>query len=514
MAQIHAPVSPPSVSNATHCSLRRTDRLTALPRAESVDWSDFDDVKIDAPLRPPPSALTGTSTHYDPHDPDTPLQDHHPGPGRGHQRSLTGTFLNNCQPFLARATSTLQQHTARAALHSPTKSLASFIPSRTSIGATASQPKIKAGARALQNWFNGTSGPVSLGLSAPDDSEDDDYASDDSEEEPEEREGNNMLSNIFHRGTSLTSPSPSSADTTTPKHPAPHAQPSSSRSSTTTSSRFAWPFPTSNRKSTTTTAPTYHNPSDELLTLNISQSLFPHGPVDPLAPSSFNDLVSTAEALLSRFQASYRQLSSALRDARAEQSAQEDELEEAETRVDLLKAQLEGMARRAEERDEEIGRLRGEVEWERRMRKEAERKWSGDEQQQQQQQQQRRRKRASNSDVSVDSGFFDDGDGDGESVRSACCVSPTTVDSHALSEEAHAMAAKMQGPQLLQSHDSGSSATGTSLCANCANGSQASVWARLAREREESQVLRRRVEVLEKAVEGALDVVDGPWGLR
>jgi hypothetical protein len=50
-------------------------------------------------------------------------------------------------------------------------------------------------------------------------------------------------------------------------------------------------------------------------------------------------------------------------------------------------------------------------------------------------------------------------------------------------------------------------------CANCEGGAQAAVWGRLAKEREENRTLRHRVEQLEDAVEGALNVVDGPWGL-
>ncbi|CBY00784.1 predicted protein [Plenodomus lingam JN3] len=72
------------------------------------------------------------------------------------QHSLTGSFFENCKPFISRATSTIQQHTSRSS--SPTKSLASFIPSRSAAESSASQPKI----RALQNWFNGSSAPVKL----------------------------------------------------------------------------------------------------------------------------------------------------------------------------------------------------------------------------------------------------------------------------------------------------------------------------------------------------------------
>jgi len=49
-------------------------------------------------------------------------------------------------------------------------------------------------------------------------------------------------------------------------------------------------------------------------------------------------------------------------------------------------------------------------------------------------------------------------------------------------------------------------------CTNCEGGSQAAVWGRLAKEREENSMLRRRVDELEDVVDSALSVVDGPWG--
>lgn len=499
--------------------------------AEEADLSTFDDIDIDdGPIRPPPSALTAAVTAYDPHsESPSPLDNYSPTHRTGaHQRSLTGAFLNNCQPFLNRATSTLQQHTSRASLHSPTKSLASFIPSRGALESTASQPKIRAGAKALQNWFNGSSAPVNLGI-APREDSDDEY-----DLEEEEDDEHNMMASIFHRGPALTG---SNDAETTPKQSTP--TPKSQAQASTAGSRFAWLLNTQKNAAIPppVPSPAYHNPSDELLNLNISQALFPHGPVDPLAPSSFNDLLSTAESLLSRYQSSYRQLSSALSDSRAEQSARDDELDEAETRVRHLKMQLETMAARASEQDAQMHRLMEELTFERRARQEEEaaRKRSlalirgPTGYQHTEESSPRRRNRISNSDVSIDSGFESECDSEAASIFSRTnCLSPTDTNhssAPSIAENAPRDGSdttpKGKKPAPLQRRSTYDKVRDGSIdlhkggwgCANCEGGSQSAVWGRLAREREESGALRRRIAELEDAVDGALNVVDGPWGM-
>ncbi|KAJ4303071.1 hypothetical protein N0V90_001962 [Kalmusia sp. IMI 367209] len=524
---------PPQAPHATQLSLR--DRRNSLhplrqnaPSIAEDNVGTFDDID----LRPPPSALTSTTaTAYNPHaEVPSPLENYSSSPHSVHQRSLTGTFFDNCQPLITRATSTLQQHTSRASFHSPTKSLASFIPSRSAIESTASQPKIRAGAKALQNWFNGASGQVALGVSSRhDDSDSDEY---DSEEDYED---DNMMAGIFNRGTSLTR---ASNDLQEPSQGPASTSPSTKRPApSTASSRFAWLLNTQKNAAIPPAipSPTYHNPSDELLNLNISQALFPHGPVDPLAPASFNDLLSTAESLLSQYQTSYRQLSTALVDARAEQSAQDDELDEADTRIRHLKSQLETMAARASDQDEQMRRLMEELMFERRARQEEEaaRKKSlalvrdsmhhdfadassihGP----------RRRNRVSNSDVSIDSGFESECETDNASIFSRTnCMSPTGTDLSSVAEtDDRERTPKGKKPELLQrrsTYDKVRDGTarlekgGGWGCTNCEGGSQSAVWGRLAKEREENSMLRRRVGELEEAVEGALNVVDGPWGM-
>lgn len=539
-------LSHPSDSHATHCSLRGgAHPLKQNPPSivEDTDYSGFDDVDIHDPIRPPPSALTAATTAYDPHsESPSPLENYSAGSRiGGHQKSLTGTFLDNCQPFLNRATSTLQQHTSRASLHSPTKSLASFIPSRSVVETKASQPNFRAGAKALQSWFNGSSAPVNVGIRshAPgfDDEDSDDY---DSEEDEDEDPA--MMSSIFNRASSLTGSSTAS-DTTPTKQSTPTPKSQTQTQTSNASSRFAWLLSTQKNANLppSVPSPTYHNPSDELLNLNISQALFPHGPVDPLAPSSFNDLLSTAESLLARYQNSYRQLSTTVNDLHAEQSAQDDELDESETRVRHLKMQLETMAARASEQDAQMQRLMEELTFERKARQEEEaaRKRSlalirsspaGYPVEEAGQSPRMRRNRVSNSDVSVDSGFESECESDAASIFSRTnCLSPTdTVHSSAAPSICEHEAQndttpknKLQRPQQVQRRSTYDKVRDGSIdiqnggwgCANCEGGSQSAVWGRLAREREESNALRRRVEVLEHAVDGALNVVDGPWGM-
>lgn len=502
-----------------------------------------------APIQLPPSALTSHATAYDPHSDAPSLLEDFPRAGRGHghsshQRTLTGTLLNNSQSFLTRATSTIQQHTSAASIrsHSPSKSLASFLPSRTAIDSTKS-------------WFNGSSAPVKLGLGIqqqPQDDDDDDdavsesgsevpseYYSSDSEPESEddgEGEGDEgpirHTMNMFNRkpaqaqsASASASVSPARSEQTTTAHKPQHHH---HHHQSPASSRFAWLLSTQKNASvhSPNPAPAYHNADDELLNLNISQALFPHGPVDPLAPSSFNDLLANAEALLSRYQRSYRQLSTALVDAQSEQSAQDDELDEAETRARHLKMQLETMAERATEQDEQMQTLVDELAFERHARQEEDAARTRSLALMQTQSQcscqhtPRRRNRVSNSELSVDSGFESDAETDAASLFSRNCLSPATTDQSSILEvEADVTPTKHKKVQSLQRGGAyekprpGAVSVQSWGCANCEGGSQASVWGRLSKEREENRVLRQRVESLEEAVEGALDVVGGQWSL-
>lgn len=91
------------------------------------------------------------------------------------------------------------------------------------------------------------------------------------------------------------------------------------------------------------------NVQDEILNININNSLFPHGPADPLSPHAFNDLLLNATALLERMQTAYKEKVEFLESIRPEMEAQKEEVAEAQTRADHLKMQLEDLGQKAEE---------------------------------------------------------------------------------------------------------------------------------------------------------------------
>jgi hypothetical protein len=509
---------PPQASRGSHYSPRGDFGARQHSRNQSsasFAEESFDDVDITDHIKPPPSAVTHSATAYDPHAP-SPLEDF-PQSGSSHQRTLTGTLFDNCQPFLNRASNTLQQHTSRASFHSPTKSLASFIPSRGTPECNASQPKI----RAIQSWFNGSSAPVKLGVAPQRDESDtesesgEEYSSEEDSDGEEEERGN-MMANIFNRGQSLTrSATGTPSRNASPRRPEETPTPTKSKQPT-AGSKFAWLLSTQKNAAIPPPiqSPTYHDPEDELLNVNIAQALFPHGPADPLAPSSFNDLLENAEYLLRRYQTSYRQLSTAFHDARSEQSAQEDELDEADTRARHLKMQLETMAARANEQDEQMRKLMEELAFERRARQdeEAARKRNlalvRSCEHVECEDPSRRRNRTSGSEISVDSGFESEAETDAASVFSRNCLSPTGTDISSMLDESTPKSRKTQTQPLPVNLVKGGWG-----CGNCEGGAQSGVWGRLAKEREENRTLRLRVGQLEDAVEGALNVVDGPWGM-
>jgi hypothetical protein len=72
--------------------------------------------------------------------------------------------------------------------------------------------------------------------------------------------------------------------------------------------------------------------------------LFPVGLPADKTPANFDELLQNAEFLINRLQTAYKEQSSALQAARAERDAQTEENEEASTRAQHLKLQLENLA--------------------------------------------------------------------------------------------------------------------------------------------------------------------------
>jgi hypothetical protein len=268
----------------------------------------------------------------------------------------------------------------------------------------------------------------------------------------------------------------------------------STSSSTTYGGRIGGWF-SGNRASTATSKHSIAGiaPDDPLLNLNITNALFPHGPADPLDPTSFHDLLTSAESLFATFQSSYKARCAELRDMRAEASVQRDEVEEAETRAQHLKMQLDGMAAQvaAQERkadmlermlQEERNRRRHseEIEESRRtsirlVRDSEETNW--------------KRNHAGS-----DSGF----ESDGESVFSAS--SPTIgSDTTVSSDERHEQHVEKISMTNLQHNAAPAAFLDRSTFGN-------------ADLRNENQQLKARILELEDAVEGCLNMVSGPWG--
>lgn len=107
---------------------------------------------------------------------------------------------------------------------------------------------------------------------------------------------------------------------------------------------------------------------DEFLNLNITTALFPNGPADPFSPSSFKNLLISAEALLIKLQTAYKVRTLAVHELTREKEAQADELEEAETRAAHLKSQLEEMGKKLIQQDHDILAISNELAVEKQLR--------------------------------------------------------------------------------------------------------------------------------------------------
>lgn len=134
-------------------------------------------------------------------------------------------------------------------------------------------------------------------------------------------------------------------------------------------SRFAmFANPVSAFKERTTPAP--QSEGDELMDLDIQSALLPTTSADGAAfsPAAFKNLQMTATGLLKKYQEAYRQRTYELRELKAEQDVQAEEVDEADVRARHLKMQLEDMARKAAEQEEQINSLLQELTEEKKLR--------------------------------------------------------------------------------------------------------------------------------------------------
>ncbi|KAH8686874.1 hypothetical protein BGZ61DRAFT_453790 [Ilyonectria robusta] len=357
---------------------------------------------------------------------------------------------------------------------------------------------------------------------------------------PSQPSDSSPLSRWFTRGSTPVPDSQSASSVT--------STPSRTRSASSTpkmgspagSSRFAFfTSPASN-------SPVPVPQNDELMNIDIQSALFPGGPpIDGSAfsPAAFKNLQMNAIGLLGKFQSAYQQRTIDYQELKSERDAQDEEKEEVEIRVQHLKMQLEEMARKAAEREETMASLLQELAQEKRSRAEEQQAarykcvssseasivsedLSIDEDRQKRNW--RKSTATSKSDLSLDT----DEDSMDEASIFSRSRSPTNATS--MSEISPSATPTQQKPAMLEpprhsrtsnpqmttfqklfkgyaneAHKDGDSAIGADGCRNC-QGQDASVaWDTVSLLKDENKGLKTRVQELETAVEGALDVING-----
>ncbi|KAF4783230.1 hypothetical protein HER10_EVM0007605 [Colletotrichum scovillei] len=282
---------------------------------------------------------------------------------------------------------------------------------------------------------------------------------------------------------------------------------------------------------------------EELLSMNIQEALFP--PTSPthrdaFSPAAFKNLEATAVGLLTKFQTAYQRQNAALIELRVEKDAQNEENDEADTRIQHLKVQLENMASKVAEQEQSMQQLMTELNAEKKARQE------------ERAMRERNRPISEGSSISEDLGAEEDQarrkwrksagfDTDEESVEDASVFSrsrsPTTAAPSVFEgsiSEASATPSKSNslGPprtsrppptskpspqqasvfQKLMRGVTGDTAKeegGAASCSNCRGQDQRAAWDTVSLLKDENRGLKHRVEELESCVDSALDVVNG-----
>ncbi|KAK5107333.1 hypothetical protein LTR62_001388 [Meristemomyces frigidus] len=205
-------------------------------------------------------------------------------------------------------------------MHSRAKSLAGFLPKLN-----ASVPSTPGASEAVQtrprqsvfaNMFSGESAPIRLGIP---------------QSPSKEMEESEFVMEYKPSFTERPTPPRRRISGFTP----------ASASTTTTQTKPGW---FSRKTPAPLSPPQPRDEPDPILTLNINTALFPTGVADPCDPHAFNDLLLNATSLLQRMQAAYKERVDSIAFMQPEMDAQQEEVEEAETRAEHLKLQLEELA--------------------------------------------------------------------------------------------------------------------------------------------------------------------------
>ena len=283
--------------------------------------------------------------------------------------------------------------------------------------------------------------------------------------------------------------------------------------------------------------PSATDPADAFLDLDINAALFPSGPADSFSPASFKNHMQHAEGLLSRLQAAYRERTISLREMQAEKETQVEEREGAETRSKHLKIQLDDMSAKLAEQDTAMMDLVEQLANEKRLRREEE----------------NARKRsvrlvkpsgiAALTPITSDAGTGHDNQSNRMSSASTTdCDSEDESSAESLFSKKHSSSPRMslssvsttsspetyQGPEVSsiaiaqtarlrhgqptlvksQRQSSLGAASPAWNCANYQGGNASEAWTVVSVLQEENKCLKDRVEHMEQALEGCLDVVN------
>lgn len=442
----------------------------------------------------------------------------------GWESSQASNSLNDLSPLKSSLRSAQLEDSSHASYpSSPTKG--AWLPSWRLSGDQKEETSQEDKGRTLASWFQGESGPISLGLL------------------PSPTKQSPVSENKM-------STSPISHPLNLQKRPGSQAP-----SKPPLASRFSFFASKSSVQKPPSPLPDLH---DEFLDLDISKSLFPAGPADPFSPAAFKNLVQNAEGLLTRLQAAYRERAISLHEMTVEKETQSEELEGAETRAKHLKIQLDDMSAKMAKQDELMMDMVDDLAREKQLRREEGdvRKRSvmlvkpsgahasnlnirgipdGEESQ-----------RKSVSTFVSDSGLDSEEESYVDSVYSkpreansrnasvSSFSSPTSLDGYTYSDPmpkppaarlpAPAVRLPTRGtPQAPSTFPSAPRAGGhasrqdepactqvekiSSTCANCQGARSSQAWSMVQNLREENRVLKARVVQIESALDGCLDVV-------
>lgn len=307
----------------------------------------------------------------------------------------------------------------------------------------------------------------------------------------------------------------------------------------------------SSRAATSNQAPA--RTGDDLCDLDIEAALFPAQTSldgDAFSPAAYKNLQTNATGLLHRMQDAYRQRTIALREIQAEREAQREEMEEMELRTRHFKSQLEAMAAKAAEQEEEMQRLVAELQAEKRAGREkmmlrvaAASSPSSEEcsivghEDLCIDEEDRKRWRASQSTVKTDLSTDTDADSTAESesifsrsrsptamtcvTESESCLDvPPTLHPRAAAavlplkpkpapQPAQQLTAFQRLVKGMKSTENPSSPGGADGCRNCKGQDSSAAWNTVSLLRDENIALKQRVAALDVVVDGALDIVNG-----